>query len=810
MTNSTIADQPKDQYIKLFKRPLSEFVSSAPFQRAAEKLYGADSARQDTRYQGLISFFKEKFEYEPKNSAEIISSPGRIEVIGNHTDHQNGEVITASVPLDTIGVMVPTHDTQVRIRSMEFPEDDIVFDLFDLRKKETDSDTAKLAKGVLHYLSLKKYKLSGFDLALTSDVAAGSGLSSSASVEMLLGEVIQAMRKSQGKNEIPLAVLAKAGQYAENEYWGKGSGLMDQFGCGHGGGIHMNIADKNQPAIEPVSLDLAKYGYSVVLIHTHSSHAAGSDEYSRVPSEMREIAALLGKETLNASSLQDLITAYETNPEKFEGKDRAVLRAFHYYREIERVHDAKDGLLSGDISKFLAAINGSGESSLKLLQNGYDIKDHANQKIPLTIEMIRLYMETNAPEQEYGVRLHGGGFGGTVTLYAPTEIAEKYVDHVNQLHEKGAPSTAQLLTVRQEGLVNVTDMARAEFTAEEAPSFPTFYIGGRELEPQIHSIRNGQIRVTTSTVGASIMRIAVPDQQGTVANIVLGTELPEDYLHNPFFLGSTVGRYANRIGGASFSIDGQLFQIPPNEGANLLHGGAGGFHRVKWDVVSKGDGHIQFMYVSKDGDQGFPGELTVLTDMSVNDKSELIITYTASVEGSPTIVNLTNHSYFNLQGNSGTFEKNMTVRDHVLQLFADSYTPTDEAMVPTGVIAPVSETYLDYRNGKLLEDELKSRRVLDHNFVVRGEAGILRPAARLSHQKTGRVLEVETTCPGIQIYTGNFLKSDKGRYWPKHGGICLETQAFPDAPNKANFPSVILRPGEVYRESTVYRFSVQS
>ena len=287
----------------------------------------------------------------------------------------------------------------------------------------------------------------------------------------------------------------------------------------------------------------------------------------------------------------------------------------------------------------------------------------------------------------------------------------------------------------------------------------------------------------------------------TPADIVLGFETLDEYVRNPRYFGALIGRHANRIARGRFSLNGVEYQLPCNNGANHLHGGFKGFDKRDWTVREDGN-TLHLTYFSKDGEEGYPGNLTAFVDYILRD-NELRIDYRATTDRD-TIVNLTNHSYFNLDGKG-------TILDHQLTLYADAFTPVSKELIPTGEIAPVENTPMDFRRGKAIGKDLESAGGYDHNFVLKDYDGSLRPVARLYEPHSGRVLEILTTEPGIQFYSGNFLDGSftgKGGFvYHKYTGLCLEPQHFPDAPNHPNFPSTVLRAGEVYKHVSFYRFS---
>jgi len=325
------------------------------------------------------------------------------------------------------------------------------------------------------------------------------------------------------------------------------------------------------------------------------------------------------------------------------------------------------------------------------------------------------------------------------------------------------------------------------------------------VEVYLYTLSNDRgLSVSITNYGGAITTLRVPDRNGVMGDIVLGYETLADYVHNPRYLGALIGRHANRIGLGKFSLDGVAYQLDQNNGANHLHGGFAGFDKRVWQATEETNA-LRLTYLSVDGEENYPGNLNATATYSLSE-GVLRIEYRATTDKA-TIVNLTNHSYFNLKGAG-------TILDHELTLFADSFTPVSEELVPTGEIRSVADTPMDFRLGKRLGGEIE--RVpggYDHNFVLNDWDGALRPAARLYEATTGRVLELLTTQPGLQFYSGNFLDGSltgkSGVVYEKYAGLCLEPQHFPDAPNHANFPSTVLRPGEEYAQTTELRFLVQ-
>jgi aldose 1-epimerase len=316
-----------------------------------------------------------------------------------------------------------------------------------------------------------------------------------------------------------------------------------------------------------------------------------------------------------------------------------------------------------------------------------------------------------------------------------------------------------------------------------------------------------------TTYGATLTELRVPDRNGKVANVVLGFDNLDQYLKVHPYFGTTTGRVANRIARARFALDGKEYTLAANDGRNHLHGGTKGFDKVVWEAKTlpptDHEVAMQFSYLSKDGEEGYPGNLSVTVIYTLTDDNELKIDYAATTDKA-TPVNLTNHSYFNLAGSGD-------ILGHEVMIDADRYTPVDEELIPTGEIASVKGIALDFTRPMPIGARIARFKPkpggYDHNYVLNRGGKSLALAAHVHEPKTGRLMEVLTTEPGIQLYTGNFLDGKLtghgGAVYRQHTGLCLETQHFPDAVNHPNFPSTILRPGQTYKTTTVYRFAVQ-
>lgn len=321
------------------------------------------------------------------------------------------------------------------------------------------------------------------------------------------------------------------------------------------------------------------------------------------------------------------------------------------------------------------------------------------------------------------------------------------------------------------------------------------------------------LKAKVTTWGAGLVEMHVPDREGVLGDVTLGFDSLAGYLGAHPHFGVTTGRYANRIARGKFTLDGVTYTVDTNNGDHHLHGGVTGFHHRNWKGEPlAAENAVRFLYTSADGEEGYPGTLTIAVTYTLTEDNELRIAYEATTD-KPTVVNLTNHAYWNLAGADAG-----CILDHELMLRASRYVPVDDAGIPTGGIESVAGGPMDFRTAKRLATDYSQMRGepggYDHNFVLdQAQPDSLSLAAEVYEPRGGRVMTISTTEPGIQLYTGNFLdrtvRGKAGRLYAKNDGFCLETQHYPDSPNRPDFPSTVLRPGETYRTSTVHRFSVR-
>ena len=339
-------------------------------------------------------------------------------------------------------------------------------------------------------------------------------------------------------------------------------------------------------------------------------------------------------------------------------------------------------------------------------------------------------------------------------------------------------------------------------------------VDGKEVSLWTLTNKNG-LEMTVTNYGGKVVSLLVPGKDGILVDVVTGYKDIDGYLNSSeIYFGAAIGRYGNRIAGGEFTLEGKTCKLAQNNGPNNLHGGPGGFHAVVWDAKQIDDNTLELSYLAKDGEEGFPGNLKVRMVYMLTDRDEFKIEYYAETDAT-TVCNLTNHSYFNLSGEGAD-----TILDHVLQINADGYIPTDDVAIPVGHIAPVEGTPMDFRTPTAIGASINSDFIdlkfgngYDHTYVINQADEGLNHTAKVYSPVTGVQMDVYTDQPGVQLYTGNYMNGTEigksGKAYLHRAGFCLETQHYPDSPNQGQFPSVVLKPGETYRHTTVHQFSVK-
>lgn len=381
-----------------------------------ERIYG-EAVESSRRFQALAETFRNIYHHQ---DAEFFSAPGRTEIIGNHTDHNGGRVVAASIDMDTIGAAYPNNSNIIRITSEGYDKE-IVIDLNDLKSASDSSGTDALLAGIMEGIQKFGFKTGGFDACLTTNVIRAAGVSSSASFEMLICSIVNYFFNDE---TMSYTDYAKAGQYAENVYWHKASGLMDQLACAVGGPILLDFSDKNHPKYEKMDFSFHDIRHQLVIVNTGKGHADLSREYSEIPMEMKEAASKCGAELLCETNMDELL-----NHVSEIKNDRAILRAIHFFEENDRVAEAASAVQNHDGEKFLELLSQSGASSWKLLQNCYTNSDPQEQKISLTLALTDLFLK----KIKRGIcRIHGGGFAGVIMCAVPENEAENYVSYISE------------------------------------------------------------------------------------------------------------------------------------------------------------------------------------------------------------------------------------------------------------------------------------------------------------------------------------------------------------------------------------------
>ena len=409
-------------------KKIIDIIEKGDFDKKFEEIYVDVELieYQKKRYLQAITKFEE---YYDAGDVQIFSAPGRSEIGGNHTDHQHGKVLACAINKDAIGIVKKVNADEIRIISDDSEE--LVVDVTDLAIYEADKGSTKaLIKGVLDGFCKRGYKIGGFCAYITSDVLIGSGVSSSAAFETLIGSILSGLYNDMEVSSVEIAMI---GQYAENVHFGKPCGLMDQMACSIGNLVYIDFKNVNEPIVEKISFDLEKYGYSLCITNTRGSHADLTDEYAAIPEEMKSVANYFDKEVL-VEVCEDVFFNNLDEARKVLN-DRAVLRAVHFFGENKRVEDEVRALRQEDINMFLNHVRASGDSSYKYLQNVYSVKDVHQQNVSIALALSETMLGSN------GVcRVHGGGFAGTIQAFVKNEEVKNYQRCMDKIFGEGSCS----------------------------------------------------------------------------------------------------------------------------------------------------------------------------------------------------------------------------------------------------------------------------------------------------------------------------------------------------------------------------------
>ena len=423
-----------------------EVLNGAGAERLLTELYGADQVEEQRgRYRELLEGYRDKF---GDGEVKLFSSPGRTEISGNHTDHNHGKVLAGSIKLDCVGVAAVNHSSKVKIVSTTFGQEFTV-DLNNLAPSRRKSGTEDLVKGLLKGFQESGYEVGGFNAYITSNVISAAGVSSSAAFEMLLCSMLNTFFN---EGRMDTVAYAHVGKYAENHYWDKASGLLDQMACAVGGLITIDFMEPSDPKVEKIDFDFGSQNHSLIIVQTGRGHADLSADYSAVPSEMKKVAEFFGKDYCSEITEKDVIDNL-AEVRKYAG-DRSVLRALHFFEENKRVENMVKALKEDRFDVFLENITASGNSSWKWLQNCYTNSSYQEQGITVALALTELFI---ADKGRGACRVHGGGFAGVIMAMLPNDLVDEYVEYIEKALGKG---NAYRMSIRPHGAICFSDMCR--------------------------------------------------------------------------------------------------------------------------------------------------------------------------------------------------------------------------------------------------------------------------------------------------------------------------------------------------------------
>ena len=423
-----------------------EVLNGAGAERLLTELYGADQVEEQRgRYRELLEGYRDKF---GDGEVKLFSSPGRTEISGNHTDHNHGKVLAGSINLDCVGVAAVNHSSKVKIVSTTFGQEFTV-DLNNLAPSRRKSGTEDLVKGLLKGFQESGYEVGGFNAYITSNVISAAGVSSSAAFEMLLCSMLNTFFN---EGRMDTVAYAHVGKYAENHYWDKASGLLDQMTCAVGGLITIDFMEPSDPKVEKIDFDFGSQNHSLIIVQTGRGHADLSADYSAVPSEMKKVAEFFGKDYCSEITEKDVIDNL-AEVRKYAG-DRSVLRALHFFEENKRVENMVKALKEDRFDVFLENITASGNSSWKWLQNCYTNSNYQEQGITVALALTELFI---ADKGRGACRVHGGGFAGVIMAMLPNDLVDEYVEYIEKALGKG---NAYRMSIRPHGAICFSDMCR--------------------------------------------------------------------------------------------------------------------------------------------------------------------------------------------------------------------------------------------------------------------------------------------------------------------------------------------------------------
>lgn len=724
---------------------------------------------------------RKEFELRFGGHGECYSSAGRINLIGEHTDYNDGFVFPGAIDKCIVAEIRPNGTAIVNIHSIDMDEQ-ISFGL-----DEDDAPVKQWAKyifGVCRETIKRGGCVEGFDAVFAGDIPLGAGLSSSAALESVFAYAINDLFND---NSIDKFELAKIGQATEHNYCGVKCGIMDQFASIFGKKGHLMRLDCR--SLEYEYFPFNPTGYRLVLVDSAVKHELVGSPYNRRRESCERIAKRLGLKSLREATMDDLESIKDDISEEDYKRARFVIG------EKKRVLNVCDALVAGDY----ATVG-------KLM---YETHEGLSKDYEVSCEELDFLNEIARKTGVCGSRIMGGGFGGCTINLVNDEVYDTFIETARK---EFAARYGHEPIIHD---VVISDGAH-KCTEAGVKRLETRYVASPKGDVELFTLTNADgASVTLTNIGAGITSIIVPDRHGHMADVLLGYDNPLDHIGDGACAGSIPGRYANRIAHGRFSINGKEYSLSINNGPNSLHGGPKGFHNCLWDSEIIGDDCIRFSRTSPDGEEGYPGTLKVSATYRWRDDNRLELTIEAETDA-PTVVNLTSHPYFNLGGHDSG-----SVLDHELWLGCSRYLPTDDTLIPTGEKASVEGTPMDFTSphalGRDINEDftaLKYGKGYDNCWIVDGHVtGGTKTVAILADDKSGRTLEIESDQPGIQVYTGNWLsgspKGKGGHDYKDYEGVAIECQDLPDAPNHPDFPQTRLNPVDKYRRVIIFKFKTR-
>ena len=740
------------------------------------------NSAQDQLREKTARTFAEVFSAEPE---QLYWAPGRVNLIGEHTDYNDGFVLPCAINYGTVIAASPRNDNKVVVIACDFDNARSEFELsLPIEKAGAEQFWSNYVRGTAQALMNKGHQLGGANLVIAGNVPQGAGLSSSASLEVVTGLALCHINNIDISNE----ELALAGQSSENDFVGSNTGIMDQMisACGQPG--HAVLLDCRTLNTRTVSMpDNA----TVVIINSNVKRGLVDSEYNTRRQQCEDAAEAMGVPALRDADM-NMLESHRDAMEPVTWR-----RARHIITENTRTLAAADALKTGDLEQM----------GRLMAESHVSMRDDFEITVPAIDTLVEI---VGSVISNGGVRMTGGGFGGCIVALVPTADVDVVKAAVMEQYpaKTGLQPAIHICQASSGAAVLVDQPHDWPFSVRQEPFGKT--PAGEEITRT--TLINGHgMEVVLLNYGATIQAIRTPDRDGQLANIVLSCDNLEDYVKQDACLGAVAGRNANRIAHGRFSLNGEQHQLSGNLDGHHLHGGYVGFQRSVWKQSireSRNSVSVTMTCHSPDGDEGYPGDLDAAVTYTLNSDNQLDISYRATTSKA-TIINLTQHSYFNLAGGGSCL-------DHVLRIQADHYLPTDSNIVPAGNVAEVGGTPFDFRDGKAIgkdihsdDPQLTMSHGFDHNLCL-SRNGELQDMGEVFEPGSGRVMRIQTDQPGVQLYTGNYLDgvpAPEGKTYSQYDGFCLETQAWPDAPNHPEFPSTELHPGKVYQHQTVLTFS---